>query len=64
LGATVGVTNPIPAEQCKAIYSTLLAAYSMSKTITVMFDNVQTGTNCSNFQGWELATSRWVAFIN
>jgi len=65
LGSKVGSTHPIPAEQCKAIYSTLLSAYSMGKTISsAYFDNVESGTSCSNFAPWELATLRWVSLAN
>jgi hypothetical protein len=60
LSATVGVTYPVSAQQCKAVYSALLLAYSMDKTMTLFFDNVATGTNCSNFANWELATIRYV----
>lgn len=60
LKGPLGVTHPVQPEQCNAIYSTLLAAYSMQKNVTVLFDNVQTGTNCTNFQAWEMATTRWV----
>lgn len=60
LSATMGSTYPITPEQCKIAYSTLLTAYSLNKTITVWFDNVQTGTSCTTFAGWEVATARWV----
>lgn len=60
LNQTLGSTFPITAEQCKAVYSTLLAAYAMGQTINVFFDNVQTGTSCSTFAAWEVATARWV----
>jgi hypothetical protein len=60
LGQTVGTTYPNTADQCKADYATLVAAYTLGTTITVYFDNVQTGTNCGNFAGWELAVARWV----
>lgn len=62
LGATLGTTNPIPAEQCKAIYSLLLAAQASAKPINVVFDNVVNGSSCSSFVSWEVATARWVTF--
>ena len=64
LNSTLGTTYPISAEQCKAAYSTLLTAYSLGKTMSIYFDNVQTGTSCSNFAAWEVATARWVALTN
>lgn len=60
LSQTIGSTYPITPEQCKLAYSTLLVAASTGKTINVYFDNVQTGTNCSTFASWEVATARWV----
>ena len=60
LGQTLGTTYPISPEQCRAVYATLLTAYTLEKTINVYFDNVQTGTSCTNFVGWEIATARWV----
>jgi hypothetical protein len=60
LGQTVGTTFPNTADECKADYSTLLTAYALGKTVNVFFDNVQTGTNCTNFATWELAVARWV----
>ena len=64
LGQTVGTTYPNTADQCKADYATLVAAYLTGQTMTVWFDNVQTGTNCSNFAAWELAVARWVHLGN
>ena len=64
LNNTIGSTYPITPEQCKVAYSTLLAAYSMQKSINVFFDNVQTGTSCSTFAAWEVATARWVHLDN
>ena len=64
LNSTIGSTYPISAEQCKVAYSTLLVAYSMSKSINVYFDNVETGTSCTTFGSWELATARWVHLDN
>lgn len=64
LNQTMGFTWPISAEQCKVAYSTLLTAYSMNKFINVYFDNVQNGTSCSTFVGWEVATLRWVYLSN
>ena len=64
LGQTVGTTYPNTPDQCKADYSTLLTAYTLGKTINVWFDNVQTGTNCTNFAGWEVAVARWVSLSN
>lgn len=61
LNEIVGSAYPITPEQCKAAYSTLLTAYSLGKTISVTFDNVQNGTSCSTFSSWELATARWVS---
>ena len=61
LGQTVGTTYPNTADQCKADYSTLVTAYAMGQNVNVWFDNVQTGTNCSNFAPWELAVARWVS---
>ena len=61
LGQTVGTTYPNTPDQCKADYATLVAAYAMGQTVNVWFDNVQTGTNCGNFAGWELAVARWVS---
>ena len=60
LGQTVGTTYPNTPDQCKADYATLVAASLSGKTMNVWFDNVQTGTNCSNFAAWELAVARWV----
>ena len=60
LGQTVGTTYPNTADQCKADYATLVTAYALGTTMTVWFDNVQTGTNCGNFAAWELAVARWV----
>lgn len=62
LGATKGTVNPVPAAQCNATYSTLLSAYAMKKPLNIVFDNAVTGTNCSTFAPWEVATARWVAF--
>lgn len=60
LNQSLGTSYPVTAEQCKAAYSTLLMAYAMGKQINVYFDNVQSGTSCSNFLSWEVATARWV----
>jgi hypothetical protein len=60
LNSTIGNTYPITAEQCKVAYSTLLTAYSLGKTIKIWFDNVETGTSCTTFKAWEVATARWV----
>lgn len=60
LDQTVGATFPVTAEQCKAAYATLLAAYAMGKSVRVHFDNVVNGTSCSTFVSWEIATARWV----
>jgi hypothetical protein len=60
LNNTIGSTYPITPEQCRMAYSTLMTAYSLGKTINVWFDNVQTGTSCSTFKAWEIATARWV----
>jgi len=60
LNQTIGSTFPITAEQCKAAYSALLTAYAMGQALNVFFDNVQTGTSCSTFAAWEVATARWV----
>lgn len=61
LGQTVGTTYPNTPDQCKADYATLVTAYALGTTISVWFDNVQTGTNCGNFAAWELAVARWVS---
>ncbi len=61
LSQTMGTAFPVTVEQCKAAYSTFLTAYSLNTTMTVWFDNVQTGTSCSTFSGWEVATARWAA---
>lgn len=64
LGQTVGSVNPVGAEQCKAIYSTLLSAYTMGKGLApIYFDNVEIGNTCTNFRDWELATARWVELV-
>ncbi len=34
LSQTIGTTYPITAEQCKAVYSTLLTAHALGKAIT------------------------------
>jgi hypothetical protein len=60
LGQTVGTTYPNTPDQCKADYAALVAASLAGQTMNVWFDNVQTGTNCSNFAAWELAVARWV----
>jgi hypothetical protein len=60
LGQTVGTTYPNTPDQCKAVYATLVSAYLTGQTMNVWFDNVQTGTNCTNFASWELAVARWV----
>jgi len=60
LTSTMGTTYPISPDQCKADYATLLTAYTLGVTIGVYFDNVATGTNCTNFASWEVATARWV----
>jgi hypothetical protein len=60
LGQTIGTTYRISADQCRAVYATLITALALGKTMSVYFDNVQTGTSCSNFAGWEVATARWV----
>ena len=60
LGQTVGTTYPNGPDQCKADYATLVSAYLTGQTMNVWFDNVQTGTNCTNFATWELAVARWV----
>lgn len=60
LNNTIGTMYPITPEQCKVAYSTLLTAFSMKKSIGVYFDNVETGTSCSTFASWEVATARWV----
>lgn len=60
LSTTIGTTYPITAEQCKAVYATLIAAFAMGTAMNVYFDNVQAGTSCSTFAGWEVATARWV----
>lgn len=60
LGGTIGTTYPVTSEQCRAAYSTLLTAQTTEKVITVWFDNVVTGTSCSTFAQWEVATARWV----
>ncbi|OUS29488.1 hypothetical protein A9Q99_09825 [Gammaproteobacteria bacterium 45_16_T64] len=60
LNKTLGSSNPVSAEQCKAAYSTLLTAYSLNKSLSIYFDNVGTGTSCSTFAGWEVATARWI----
>jgi hypothetical protein len=62
LGQTVGTTYPNSPDQCKADYATLVSAYLTGQTMNVWFDNVQTGTNCTNFATWELAVARWVYF--
>lgn len=64
LNKTLGTTFPISAEQCKLVYSTLLTAYSLNKSMSVYFDNVQNGTSCSTFTAWEVATARWVHLEN
>ena len=64
LGATVGTTYPNVAEQCKAQYATLLTAYALGKSMSVYFDDVVTGTSCTNFAPWELAVIRWVHLDN
>lgn len=60
LTQTIGANYPISAEQCKAAYAMLVTAYAMGSSMSVFFDNVQTGTTCSNFANWEVATARWV----
>ncbi len=60
LGQTVGTTYAITPDQCKADYATLVTAFALGINMSVWFDNVQTGTSCANFAGWELATARWV----
>ena len=60
LTQTLGSTYPISADQCKADYSTLVAAFLSGISMTVFFDNVAAGTSCSNFATWEVATSRFV----
>jgi hypothetical protein len=62
LGQTVGTTYPNSPDQCKADYATLVSAYLTGQTMNVWFDNVQTGTSCTNFAAWELAVARWVSF--
>lgn len=56
-----GSVYPVSPEQCKLAYSTLLSAFAMDMEMSVFFDNVATGTNCSNFAPWELATARFVS---
>lgn len=60
LNSSMGTTYPISAAQCKAAYSTLLTAYTLKKTISVTFDNIQYGTSCTTLLNWEVATARWV----
>lgn len=60
LSQTIGALYPISPAQCKAAYATLLLAYSMKKPIRIFFDNVKTGTQCNNFETWEMATFRYV----
>ena len=60
LEQTLGTTYPITAAQCKAAYATLLMARAMGETVQIYFDNVQTGTSCSTFVDFEIATARWV----
>jgi len=60
IGQTLGTQYPVSPEQCKVAYSTLLTAYSLGKTVKVVFDNVPNGTSCSTFSNWEIATARWV----
>ncbi len=60
LNQTLGVTNPISPEQCRAVYGMLLAAYMTVEPVRVLFDNVQTGISCTTFVKRELATARYV----
>lgn len=60
LGQTIGTLYAITPEQCRAAYATLLTAFTTGTVLNVWFDNVQTGTSCTNFQAWEIATLRWV----
>ncbi len=63
LGKTVGTSYAVSATQCKAVYSALLLALSTDRTMSILFDNVATGTHCSNFASWELATARNVSLV-
>lgn len=58
--ANTGIGLSHTSEQCKLAYSPLLVAASAGQSINVYFDNVQTGTSCSTFDSWEIATARWV----
>jgi hypothetical protein len=60
LNQTMGATNPISAEQCKAAYGLLLSAYLTANPVRVLFDNVENGTSCTTFVKRELATARYV----
>jgi hypothetical protein len=60
LTQTMGASYPISPDQCKADYATLLTAFTLAANINVYFDNVATGTSCTTFAGWEIATARWV----
>jgi len=60
LAQTMGTTYPITPAQCKLAYATLVTAHTMGKQLSVYFDNVQSGTSCSTFVAWEVATARWV----
>lgn len=61
LGATVGTTYPVTAQQCKASYAALMFALATDRTMSIHFDNVVTGTNCTNFVAYEVATARNIA---
>lgn len=61
LGATIGITYPITPQQCKAVYGSLMFALATDRTMNIHFDNVVTGTNCTNFSPWEVATARNIA---
>lgn len=60
LNQTLGTVYPVSPQQCKAAYATLLLISTLRKQTTVWFDNTTTGTNCSNFAPWEMATARYV----
>jgi hypothetical protein len=61
LGVTMGTTYPVTAQQCKPSYGALMFALATDRTMSIHFDNVVTGTNCTNFVAYEVATARNIA---
>ena len=60
LTQSMGSTYRISADQWKkADYSTLVSAFLSDIPMIIYFDNVGTGTSCSNFATREMATSRF-----